>query len=122
MKNLKNNKKSNYKFGILAEIISLIFLSAKGYKILKWRHKTPFGEIDILARKSSRIIAIEVKYRKKSLTHPGQVLRQSQVERLRRSLEFFVSKNPAIQKYNLAIDFIAVNRFFYIKHYKNFIG
>ena len=40
-------KKQTHQFGILAERVSILFLRLKGYKILKWRYKSHFGEIDI---------------------------------------------------------------------------
>ena len=58
-------KKQTYNFGILAEKIAISFLRLKGYEILEWRFKTKVGEVDIIAKKSDVIIAVEVKARSK---------------------------------------------------------
>ena len=115
------NKQKNYYFGIAAERISLIFLWLKGYKILAWRYKTHFGEIDIIAQKLGVIIAVEVKARRQNL--PLEVVLQNkQIERIKRALEFFIAKNPRFQQCACRLDFIEVGRFFIPKHHKNFIS
>jgi putative endonuclease len=52
-----------FQTGISAESRACVFLLAKGYRILARRFKTPFGEIDIVARKRNLIAFIEVKAR-----------------------------------------------------------
>ena len=54
------------KSGRYAETLCCLWLRIKGYRILKRRYRGPGGEIDILARKNTTLIAIEVKYRKNS--------------------------------------------------------
>src|SRR3979411_3431459 len=49
--------------GLSAESRAAAFLMAKGYRILAKRFRTPYGEIDIVARKRSLIVFIEVKAR-----------------------------------------------------------
>lgn len=112
-------KKQTHQFGILAEKIAMIFLRFKGYQILEWRYKTPFGEIDIIAKKSRVVIAIEVKARKSKFLIE-EVLHPKQIERVKRAAEFFISKNSQFQKYDLRFDFIEVGRFLIPKHHRNF--
>ena len=59
-------KKDNYRYrvGLFAEIVACIYLTFKGYRIVKWRYKIPVGEIDILAKKKDTFVVVEVKYRK----------------------------------------------------------
>jgi putative endonuclease len=52
-----------FQTGISAESRACVFLLAKGYRILARRFKTPFGEIDIVARKRNLLAFIEVKAR-----------------------------------------------------------
>lgn len=49
--------------GSLGEEISLKFLVTKGYRILAKNYRTPFGEIDIVARHGDSTVFIEVKTR-----------------------------------------------------------
>ncbi len=111
--------KKTYQFGLLAEKIAMIFLCLKGYKILAWRHKNHFGEIDIVAKKSRVIIFVEVKARK-SRAVIEEVLRSRQLNRIKRSAELFIAKNPEFQNHDLRFDFIEVGKYFWPKHQKNF--
>ena len=109
---------NRYYFGIWAERVAMLFLVLKGYQILKWRYKSHFGEIDILAKKATTLIAVEIKARRShALIH--QVLSPKQVDRIQRSLQFFVSRHEKYQNYSLRLDFIAFNKCFMPKHYRN---
>ncbi len=50
--------------GYMAEMLAILYLTLKLYKIKKWRYRNKFGEIDIIAQKGRTIIFIEVKYRR----------------------------------------------------------
>jgi len=49
--------------GLSAESRAALLLIAKGYRILARRWKTPFGEIDIVARRRRGLVFVEVKAR-----------------------------------------------------------
>ena len=49
----------------LAESRAAIFLIAKAYRIVARRWKTPFGEIDIIARRRRNLVFVEVKARER---------------------------------------------------------
>lgn len=49
--------------GRFAEFIAAWFLRFKGYSILAQRYRTPVGEIDLIARRGSTIVFVEVKRR-----------------------------------------------------------
>lgn len=50
--------------GRIAEWVALIFLVAKGYRILGHRLRTPFGEVDLAAWKRGVFVIVEVKARR----------------------------------------------------------
>jgi putative endonuclease len=52
-----------FRTGISAESRAAAFLIAKGFRILARRWKSPVGEIDIIARRRSLLIFVEVKAR-----------------------------------------------------------
>jgi putative endonuclease len=52
-----------FRTGLSAENRAAALLMAKGYRILAKRFKTPYGEIDIVAKKRNLIAFIEVKAR-----------------------------------------------------------
>lgn len=116
----KNHSKKTYKFGLIAEKIAIIFLCFKGYRILAWRYKTNFGEIDIIAKKSHVIAMIEVKARRSKISIE-ETLHLQQIWRMKKTAEYFLFENSQFHKCLLRLDFIEVNRFLIPKHYKNFI-
>jgi putative endonuclease len=52
-----------FRLGLSAESRAALFLIAKAYRILARRWKTPFGEIDIVARRRGVLVFVEVKAR-----------------------------------------------------------
>ena len=52
-----------FQTGISAESRACVYLIAKGYRILPRRFKTPYGEIDIVARRRGLLAFVEVKAR-----------------------------------------------------------
>ena len=52
-----------FRTGISAESRAAVFLIAKGFRVLAPRFKSPVGEIDIVARRRSLLIFVEVKAR-----------------------------------------------------------
>ncbi len=53
----------NRKLGLKGERAACRFLKRKGYKILEKNFKSPFGEVDVIARRGEVIAFIEVKTR-----------------------------------------------------------
>ena len=49
--------------GRRGEVFAALVLMAKGYAILAQRARTPFGEIDLVARKAALLVIVEVKAR-----------------------------------------------------------
>src|SRR5580692_2899981 len=70
--------------GRRGEVVSALWLMAKGYRILGFRLRTPQGEIDLLARKGPVLAVVEVKLRGTIETALEAVTRR-QRERLRRA-------------------------------------
>src|ERR1700674_870653 len=52
-----------FQTGVSAEARAAAFLIAKGYRVLARRFRTPYGEIDIVARRRNLVAFIEVKAR-----------------------------------------------------------
>ena len=62
---MKNNQKYKaYNFGVIAEALAMLFLRFKFYQIIARRFRSPFGEIDIVAKKGKQIIFVEIKARR----------------------------------------------------------
>lgn len=56
-------KLDTYQKGLGAEVLAMISLVCRGYRILEWRYKTKVGEIDVIARRGKTVAFIEVKNR-----------------------------------------------------------
>jgi putative endonuclease len=52
-----------FRTGLSAEARAAAYLMVKGYRILARRFRTPYGEIDIVARRRSLLAFVEVKAR-----------------------------------------------------------
>lgn len=111
-------KRQRYYFGFLAEIIASWYLRFKFYKIIDRRFKSPFGEIDLVARKNNQIIFIEVKARRD--TSLMDFISKRQQQRITKAAEFFLIRNPRYQRYQISFDVIIMNKFFIPKHFKNY--
>lgn len=59
----RSNRMRAEKAGRRAEMLCVFWLRLKGYRILATRHKSPVGEIDIIAKRGNVLIAVEVKNR-----------------------------------------------------------
>src|ERR1700719_4854841 len=55
-----------FRLGLSAESRAAMLLIAKGYRIAARRWKTPFGEIDIVARRRRALVFVEVKARERA--------------------------------------------------------
>ena len=108
-----------YHFGILAEKIVIWFLRLKGYKILHWRYKTYFGEIDIIAKKGKTVIFIEVKARKYQKAIE-EIFGEKQALRVKKAAQMFIDKSPNLHDFSYRFDLILLDKFLLPKHLLNF--
>ncbi len=119
---LLQNQNHSYSSGIIAESIAKILLNFKGYQILESRFKVgrgiSAGEIDIIAKKGSCLIFIEVKKRK-TLDLAKEAIFQKQINRIIKSAEFFIAKNEQYHNFDCRFDAICFDEFYRCEHIKN---
>ncbi|MDG2285987.1 MAG: YraN family protein [Alphaproteobacteria bacterium] len=82
-----------YSRGQLAETLCRWILRFKGYAILESGYRTKVGEIDVIAARGGRLVAVEVKVR---ATHAGglEAVTWRQRRRIERALEWYLRSNP----------------------------
>ena len=77
----------------------------KGYRIIARRHRTPVGEIDIIARRKGHIAFVEVK-RRKTVDLAQSSVTPRQQQRIARAALSWLSHNPHYQDHELSLDVI----------------
>ena len=110
-------KLTSYRLGILAEWIAILLLKIKGYHILKTRYQRKLGEIDIIARKKTILIAVEVKWRKKASQIEGALL-SKQRRRIENALLLFL-KSYTFPYQGIRFDLILILPYQWPKHIKD---
>lgn len=98
-----------YKLGLLAEYLIYILYKIGFYSILHHRMKTYVGEIDLVVQRGKQIVFIEVKARKNDICE-GVVSKEQQM-RIRRAAEFFLTKNPQYENYDIRFDLAVVRSY-----------
>ena len=93
--------------GRWAEHVAALFLMLRGYRILRRREKTPFGEIDIIARRGKRIAFVEVKFRR-TRQAAEDALTPMQAQRVGNAADHWISKRPVYEDYERGFDAVLV--------------
>ncbi|MBE7029535.1 MAG: YraN family protein [Ruminococcaceae bacterium] len=85
--------------GYLGESIASLYLSLKGYKILKRNYTLKGGEIDIIASKNDEIVIIEVKTRKNdNFGAPKEAVDKNKAKHIIYGAKVFLNKNFLFDK------------------------
>jgi putative endonuclease len=80
-------------FGLRAETLAVYYLRCKGWRVLATRYKVPGGEIDIIARRGSLVIFVEVKARS-TLALAGESITAQKHRRISHAVRLWLSRNP----------------------------
>jgi putative endonuclease len=92
-----------FRAGLSAEARAAVFLMAKGYRILAKRFRTPYGEIDIVARKRNLVAFIEVKARA-NLDDAAYAVTQRQQARIIDAAQAWLMAHPEHASFELRFD------------------
>ena len=93
--------------GRRAEVIAALWLMAKGYRILGFRLRTPFAEIDLLALRGKVLAGVEVKTRT-TIEGALAAVGADQRQRLRRALRFIAGKRRGLAGTTVRLDLMAL--------------
>ncbi len=110
-----------YRRGLTSEIVAAAFLLAKGYRILARRHRTPFGEIDLIAVRGRRLAFVEVK-RRNSIAEAEASLTIRQRQRMQRGAEHWLGKRPRYRDHDIGLDAILVVPRRWPRHMQDVMG
>jgi putative endonuclease len=103
-------KLRQYFIGILAELLIMIIVKFRGYKILARRHKDYYGEIDLITIKKTEVVFIEIKYRSSFDRSPENVVSNYQINRIKNAMRNIMSKFPI--QYSCRLDLFVVKSIF----------
>ena len=109
---------TNHARGIRAEEQASSYLRRKGFKILRKRYKTKFGEIDLIIQKGKLLCFIEVKARKSTSAALESIKSRAQM-RIEKSALFFLSENPNYIDFDMRFDVVAITGGGKITHLDN---
>ena len=96
-----------FKFGLSAESRAAMFLIAKGYRIAARRWKTPFGEIDIVARRRHALVFVEVKARER-IDDAAEAVTERTRRRIVAAAELWLARHPDDAQRTISFDVMLV--------------
>ena len=96
-----------FRTGVSAESRAAAYLMAKGYRILAKRFRTPYGEIDLVARKRNLLVFIEVKARA-SLDEAAYAVTLRQQARIINAAQAWLMTHPEHAELELRFDAILI--------------
>src|ERR1700754_4751515 len=96
-----------FRTGLSAEARAAAWLMAKGYRILAQRFRTPYGEIDIVARRRNLLAFIEVKARA-SLDEAAYAVTPRNQRRIIDAAQAWLMTHPEHADFELRFDVVLI--------------
>ena len=93
--------------GLSAEARAAAYLMVKGYRILARRFRTPYGEIDIVARRRNLLAFVEVKARA-SLDEAAYAVTARQQQRIVEAAQAWLMAHPEHADFDLRFDVMLI--------------
>ncbi len=82
------------KFGKSGEDLAARYLKKNGYQVLCRNYRSPFGEIDIIARDADTLVFVEVKSRRTaSYGHPKYAITYAKQEKISKTALYYLKIN-----------------------------
>jgi putative endonuclease len=103
----RRRRRKAWRRGHLSEYLAALYLACKGYRILAIRHRTPLGEIDIIARKHDLAVFVEVKARRSEQAAVDAVSVSTQ-RRIRAASDLWLAQQPDYARLSQRYDIVAV--------------
>ncbi|CAH2398851.1 YraN family protein [Mesorhizobium ventifaucium] len=96
-----------YRRGHRSEWLAAVALMVKGYRILARRHRTRFGEIDLIARRGDLVLMVEVKARR-TLMEAMEAIACESERRIESAADLWLSRQPDYGRLSVRFDMVAV--------------
>lgn len=112
-------RKNTYQAGLVAEILAALYLFFKGYRLLAWRYKCLYGEVDLIAMsRDCTIVFVEVKERN-SLDAGLSAITPQMKNRISTAAKSWTAHNAGYATCAMRFDVIAISLPFSIRHMDN---
>jgi putative endonuclease len=101
----REDRRKRERGGRLAELAAAALLLLKGYRILARRHRSQFGEIDLIAVRGRRLAFVEVK-RRRTIDVAQAATTSRQADRIAQAAEQWVWRHPAFRQHEIGLDVV----------------
>ena len=105
--------------GRRAEWVAAWWLRIKGYSIIAKRVRLKVGEIDLIAKRGSLLVFVEVKARP-TLKRALEAVPESAWRRIAKASQIWAAKQSAYSEFDRRFDFVAVTRLWRPRHFVDF--
>ena len=113
---MRNNRSTGKHY----EEIAAKYLEQSGYVIQKRNYRSPWGEIDLIARKDELLVFVEVKYRHTgSFGEPGEAVSLQKQRKISRAALWYYAGNGYEQSVPCRFDVIGVRGDDGVEHLEN---
>ena len=96
-----------FQTGISAESRACVYMIAKGYRILARRFRTPYGEIDVVARRRNLLAFVEVKARA-TLDDAAYSVTPQQRQRIVAAAQAWLMTHPEHATFEMRFDVVLI--------------
>ncbi len=113
-----SGRRSAYLLGLGAEHLAAILLWLKGYRIIARRHRSPFGEIDLIALRSGTVCFVEVKARRQ-MEAAREAVTSRQKQRIARSAGYWLQQHRNANYLDMRFDVVLIAPWHWPLHITN---
>lgn len=113
------NKKEK---GNIFENIAVEYLKESSYEIIRNNYRSPFGEIDIIAKEKDSLIFVEVKGSIDDKFKAFENINNKKILKIKKSAQYFLKENKYLNFENFRFDAIIITmegNYFRVSHLKN---
>ena len=107
LKSASPERRAAFRTGVSAELRAAAYLIAKRCRILARRFRTPFGEIDLVARRGNLVAFVEVKARA-SLEEAAYAVTPRQQRRIIDAAQLWLVAHPEHAEFELRFDVMLI--------------
>jgi putative endonuclease len=114
----QDRRRRTYAAGLWAELQAMLWLSAKGYRVLHRRYLAGGGEVDLVVRRGAVLAFVEVKARP-TREEALLAITPAKVARMSRAARVFTGRRRQSERLTLRCDAVVITPFRLPRHHKD---